>query len=156
MTEESVPEILCACAAVRRAARVLTQLYADEFDGVIEVTQYSILAIVNRMPGISQAQLANHLALDETTLSRNLGLIKRQGWISALAGRDRRKRGLTITPEGLLLLNAARPAWKRSQARLKKALGRDDWNHLLTAVDNVTRVAKSMKENKPMATGARK
>ena len=155
MSTEHLPELACACATVRRAARVLTQLYAEEFDGQLEGTQFTLLALVKRAPGISQAALASMLALDKTTLSHNLNLIKRRRWVTAVAGKDRRERGLRITADGLWLLEAARPAWQRAQDRLKKALGGAGWEQMFEVVDNVTRVAAQAQQTLPGAKGNR-
>ena len=141
MPLQPMAELPCACATVRRAARVLTQLYAEEFDGVLEGTQFSVLAIINRSPGITQATLGSMLALDKTTLSRNLNLMKRRRWLTAIPGKDRRERGLRITAEGLRLVEAARPGWQRAQDRLKKALGVAGWRRMFEVADHVTTVA---------------
>ena len=155
MSLEQIPELACACATVRRAARVLTQLYAEEFDGQMEGTQFSLLALVNRKPGISQTAVASMLALDKTTLSRNLNLMKRRRWVTAIAGKDRRERGLQITAEGLRLLEATRPSWQRAQDRLKKALGGAEWKRMFEVADHVTRVAWQAQQPPAQAKGNR-
>ena len=153
MSTGPIPELPCACATVRRAARVLTQLYAQEFEGLLEGTQYSLLAAVNCSPGINQATLAGILALGKTTLSRNLGLMKRRRWVTSVAGKDRREQGLRITAEGLRLLESARPAWRRAQDRLKNALGGAAWKHMFAVVDNIARAAGQAQQT---SSGARR
>ena len=123
MSQTSIPALLCASATMRRSARAVSQLYAAEFNGLLEGPQFSLLMLLHKNPGTSQASLVEQLALDKTTLSRNLNLMNRKQWIEPVAGSDRRQRGYQLTGEGKKLLDQARPAWQRAQTRLRTALG---------------------------------
>jgi DNA-binding MarR family transcriptional regulator len=137
-TIEPVPDLACACATLRRAARAVTHLYADELQGLLEGTQYALLAVLNSWPGQNQATLGRILVLDKTTLSRNLALMKRRGWIEPAATGDRRERGFHLTSAGARLLKSARPAWERAQRRLLMALGETGWRALFSVANSVT------------------
>jgi DNA-binding MarR family transcriptional regulator len=130
MKTEILPDIDCACATVRRAARLVTQLYDDEFREHLEAAQFALLSAIERQPTCNQSMLANALGLDKTTLSRNLSVLARRGWIERQAGTDQRERGFRLTPAGSGVLKAARPAWKRAQARLRSAMTGEQWNQM--------------------------
>jgi DNA-binding MarR family transcriptional regulator len=130
MNAEILPDIDCACATVRRAARLVTQLYDDEFREHLEAAQFALLSAIERQPTCNQSMLANALGLDKTTLSRNLSVLARRGWIERQAGTDQRERGFRLTPAGRGVLKAARPAWKRAQARLRSAMTGEQWNQM--------------------------
>jgi DNA-binding MarR family transcriptional regulator len=130
MKTEILPDIDCACATVRRAARLVTQLYDDEFREHLEAAQFALLSAIERQPTCNQSMLANALGLDKTTLSRNLSVLARRGWIERQAGTDQRERGIRLTPAGRGVLKAARPAWKRAQARLRSAMTGEQWNQM--------------------------
>lgn len=149
---EYLPDLPCACATLRRAARVVSQLYAEEFEGLLEGPQFSLLAILNRRPGVNQAALGQILVLDKTTLSRNLGLLKRKGWIAPAITGDKRERGFVLTRSGLLLLKRARPAWERAQQRLRDGLGEAEWKRLFGVVNTVTKTASQMQNEAAVLT----
>ena len=44
-----------------------------------------------------QAQLAEYLHIEKSTLSRNLSLMKKRGWVRVLAGEDERSHTVAIT-----------------------------------------------------------
>ncbi len=138
-TEEVIPDLACACATLRRAARAVSHFYAEEFHGLLEGPQFSVLAVLNRRPGISQITLAGILVLDKTTLSRNLSLMKRKGWIQLAVTDDKRERGFELTPSGHKLLNVAHPRWQRAQDRLRAALGDAEWARMFGVANSVTR-----------------
>jgi len=72
MARESLPRLACACASLRRTARVVTQLYETELQGTgLRVTQFTLLQALEQMGGAAtQGALGRLLALDATTLSR--------------------------------------------------------------------------------------
>jgi DNA-binding MarR family transcriptional regulator len=119
--------IQCACVAIRRTARLITQLYEEELPEHLAMPQFGLLSVIENRPGCNQATLARELDFDKTTLSRNLKLMESNGWIAHVASNDRRERGYHVTAGGLKLLKAARPGWKHAQDRLRAALTNDQW-----------------------------
>src|SRR2546430_1296990 len=95
MARESLPLLACACASLRRTARVVTQLYETELQGTgLRATQFTLLQALEQLGAASQGALGRLLALDATTLSRTLPPLERAGWIRAAAGRDRKSTRL--------------------------------------------------------------
>jgi DNA-binding MarR family transcriptional regulator len=137
MNTEILPDIECACATVRRAARLVTQLYDEEFRGHLEASQFALLSAIERQSGCNQSMLAKALGLDKT-LSRNLSVLARRGWVERQAVTDQRERGFRLTPAGLGLLKTARPAWKRAQARLRSAMTGEQWDQMRQAFRALT------------------
>lgn len=125
-TESSTraPLLPCDCANLRRAARAVSRLYSQELrpDG-IEITQFTLLMALNLAGEIPQGKLGDILALDSTSLTRMLGLLKKYGWVKAKEGDDRRLRIFSLTPAGKAKFQQALPHWKRAQKRLETALG---------------------------------
>src|SRR5215470_18702715 len=78
----SEPEV-CNCLAVRSAARHVTQLY-DQFLAPIglRITQFSILAKLKRRGPLTINALADVMAMDRTTLGRNIQPLERDGLIA--------------------------------------------------------------------------
>jgi DNA-binding MarR family transcriptional regulator len=86
-----LPDLGCACANLRRAARLVTQFYSHEIGPDVEPAQFSLLSVLHRNHRASQAPLGRALGLDKTTMSRNLGLMGTNGWIGLDSTEDRRE-----------------------------------------------------------------
>jgi DNA-binding MarR family transcriptional regulator len=115
----------CVCANLRRAARAVTRLYNHELRSEgIEITQFTLLMALDQAGEISQGTLGRLLALDSTTLTRMLALLKKRGWIQENEGKDRRFRMIRLTAAGRAKFRQALPPWKRAQDRLQTVLGK--------------------------------
>ncbi|MGD0475158.1 MAG: MarR family transcriptional regulator [Candidatus Velthaea sp.] len=112
----------CACAIVRRAAREVTHLYDAALAPTgLRITQYSLLANLDRHGAIAMSDLADVLGMDRTTLTRNLAPLERDGLLSLRpAGRGRTKL-VNLTDRGRRDLRAAFPYWEQAQQQLDAA-----------------------------------
>jgi len=71
----------------------------------------------------SQGKLGKLMALDSTTLTRMLELMKKRGWVQEKEGDDRRFRIIRLTTAGRAKLQQSLPHWNRAQDRVQRALG---------------------------------
>ena len=116
----------CACARVRRAARSLTDLYDEALRPVdLKITQFSVLRTIDRMGMVNISSLAAEMALDRSTLGRNLAVLERQGLVGLSDGEDQRERTVALTGRARRLLDRAVPLWEEAQERIDKLLGRE-------------------------------
>ena len=130
------PEGHCTCAVLRRTARRVTQAYDRALRPAgIKLTQYSVLANVLRDGGLSITELAERLAMDRTTLTRNLRPLERAGWVEVGPGPDRRRRAVRITASGRRLFEAAFPLWQAAERGFRRGLGRDTAAELRRLLD---------------------
>jgi DNA-binding MarR family transcriptional regulator len=143
----ALPDLQCACANLRRAARLVTQLYSREMGREIEPAQFSLLSVLSHRPGASQAPLGRALGLDKTTMSRNLRLMQRNGWIEPALTDDQRERGFRLTPGGAKILSATRPGWLRAQAKLRTALKPGEWETMLKVFGRVAEAALAARQD---------
>jgi DNA-binding MarR family transcriptional regulator len=115
----------CACTRVRRAARALTDAYDDALKPLgLKVTQFSLLRTVARMETPSLTMLAEEMALDRSTLGRNVGVLQRQGLVRLSEGNDLRERTVSLTPRARRLVERAAPLWDQAQERVERSLGK--------------------------------
>lgn len=142
----SLPPLECACATVRRASRLVTQLYSGEMRDKVEPAQFALLSALEYRPGASQAPLGRALGLDKTTMSRNLRVLERNRWIEPTRAADARERGFRLTPSGRKILSAARPGWSRAQARLRAALQPGEWETVLRLFSKVAEAAAAARQ----------
>jgi DNA-binding MarR family transcriptional regulator len=144
---EPPPELSCACAAVRHAARLVTQLYGEELDGPLEPPQFALLSVLDKRAGCNQAVLARALDFDKTTLSRNLKLMQKNGWIERVASDDQRERGYHLTSAGRKLLNEERPKWKRAQNRFQSGMSAEQWTAMWDVFRDITTAARKARKD---------
>lgn len=117
----------CACARARRATRVLTAMYDEALRPVrLKITQFSELRNVQRLQPVSISALAKEMALDRSTLGRNLLVLKRRSLVELSGAEDLRERSVQLTPKGAALLRKAIPYWQAAQRKLEARLGADD------------------------------
>ena len=79
--------------------------------------------------------------MDSTTLTRTLRLMRKQGWLRARCGKDRRERLFSLTRAGRAQLAAAQPFWAAAQHRLRQELGHAGWTNMKQAVSQMTEAA---------------
>lgn len=115
----------CACNNVRRAAREITQRYERALaPSGVKATQFPILVALGEGEPIPIVPLAEGLALDRTTLTRNLRILEGRGLVTvAAAEHDARVRLASITGEGLRVLAHALELWRAEQHDVVEAFG---------------------------------
>src|SRR5262249_39515805 len=89
----------------------------------LRVGQFGLLTAVSGNWATRPAELCRRLHIDKSTLSRDLDLMRRNGWLEILPGPDARSQELRVTPEGADLLRRATPAWEEAQTKASELLG---------------------------------
>jgi DNA-binding MarR family transcriptional regulator len=102
----------------------------------IRPAQYSVLIVVGANPGLSQAELADKLAIERARLVHMLDHLQKRGLIERLPSPvDRRTHALQLTREGQKLLKRAKALAAKHEARLAERLGADAHRELLRMLD---------------------
>ena len=109
-------------------SRAVTQLYDEVLrPSGLRVTQFSILAVMARMREANLRQLEDALAIDQTTLTRSLSLLERDGVIERVPHPDGRIKAMRLTARGRRALDVARPLWAQAQNKVLRELGTKAW-----------------------------
>jgi DNA-binding MarR family transcriptional regulator len=122
----------CLCLHAQRAARALARRF-DEALQPIGLTngQFSLMMSLNRPDPPSMGAVATFLAMDRTTLTAALKPLERRGLVRQTADPDdRRRRLVTLTPEGRSVLARAVPVWKQAHAEIDGTLADHDADRL--------------------------
>lgn len=147
MSQSVLSQLPCLCAGLRRSARALTQLYEEALRPLgLRATQFTILQVLATTGELSQSRLAGMLALDVTTLTRTLEIMRRHGWIAGRPGEDRRWHFWRLAKPGESLLARALPVWEKQQSRLRRRLGSRRWQNLLDLATQVTTIVQHQGE----------
>jgi DNA-binding MarR family transcriptional regulator len=119
-------EFDCYCATLRQAARAISQRYDAALRGTgLTITQFTLLMMLEGMHRPRVNDLADALAMDQTSLSRTLRIMERDGLIATVAGEDKRESRWVLAARGQLRLKRAMPAWRAAQKGVEKLLGGD-------------------------------
>src|SRR5215471_14907 len=140
---KEVVSLPCACASLRRAARIVSQRYDRRMRATgLKGTQFTLLQALMITEDISQGELGDILGLDSTTLTRTLALLRKKRWIQVKRGEDRRQVRLTLTAEGKSKYRRALPHWQSAQRELRRELGEAGWQQLMDFTVRTVAVAQ--------------
>src|SRR6266481_3975227 len=132
-------DLPCACQDLRRVTRVVTRIYDQELRKAgLEITQFGLLTALAATEEANQKRLSAGFAMDSTTLTRTLGLLRRQGWVRVRRGKDRRERLFRLTQAGKRQMAEAEPYWGRAEQRLRRELGDTGWKSMKQMVSRIT------------------
>jgi DNA-binding MarR family transcriptional regulator len=126
-------------------SRVLSRLYDEMLRKTgLRMSQLAVLVAVAKFgeSGAKIGALADVLALERTTLTRNIAPLERGGMVRvARDPRDARVRVVLLTRAGERAIEAAFPLWEAAQRRVRDAVGgrqlevvHDQLTDLLSAV----------------------
>jgi DNA-binding MarR family transcriptional regulator len=93
----------------------------------VNASQLAILAAIDVDKAASIAALSKRLAMDRTTLSRNLKPLERVGLIRLSAEGWKRSKSVQLTNEGRQRLARAALLWEKVQSRFFKRFGKGEW-----------------------------
>lgn len=114
----------CIAGRVRLINRVITNIYDDALRPFgLKISQANILIMTGKLGVASPSQVCDYLQLDISTLSRNVELMRKKGWLEVVPGEDARSHPFRLTGEGKRLIEKATPAWEQAQASAQELLG---------------------------------
>ena len=138
----------CTCGELRKAARAITLLYDNAFksSGLLS-TQLGVLDAICKADSIKISDLAEKQGMDRTTLTRNLSVLEREGYIRISTGNDHRTRIVVITNKGRNAVARAIPLWNDVQRTVKQQMGENSWRELMQNLSHFVRVADQLNDN---------
>lgn len=141
LTFTHVAQVPASCMGlhIRRASRIVTHLYDEALrpTGLV-INQFTILVALYLARSMAVTHLAQELAADQTTLTRNLKLLEKRGLVKMEPGSDRRVRLASLTDKGHEALAQAMPLWEQVQTELQQAFGQQQWQPLLALLSALT------------------
>jgi len=108
----------------RLAARLITQFVDRELEKTgLSIAQVGLMAEIAVMSDDTLGALAQRTGLEQSTLSRNLRSLERDGLVEiATVAGNLRRRMVWLTETGARRLEAAIPVWRKAQAKLAERL----------------------------------
>ena len=113
----------CLCASMRQSSRNISQIYNKHLKASgekINANQVSILVTISQVDDGSINKISNLLKMERTTLSRNLNVLKKAGWVKSNTGSDGRFTYIDLTAKGNKVLSNVFPHWQQSSRSSEK------------------------------------
>jgi DNA-binding MarR family transcriptional regulator len=117
--------MFCYCAASRRLARTLAARYDAALSPAgLTATQFETISVLAALGSSSGRTLGQRLAVDKTTLSRNLKPLIAARLIRGVQDEaDARSVLYSVTPTGTRKLARAQPLWQQAHENTLALLG---------------------------------
>ena len=131
----------CLVLNTRMAARAVTRRYDKALRPFgITAAQFSILTSMVARPERSVTDMARSIAIDRTTLSRNLDLLVRKGLVSGHEADKGNGRLVALTNEGNDLVQKLLPQWRKAQAEMRELLVAPDLKAVVASLQKLSQV----------------
>jgi len=118
----------CLCASMRQSSRNISQIYNKYLKASgekINANQVSILVTISQVDDGSIKKISNLLKMDRTTLTRNISVLKKAGWVHSGNGPDERFTYINLTKKGHTVLGKIFPFWQQAQKKVLNLLGNE-------------------------------
>tara|TARA_E500000318_G_scaffold102933_1_gene107583 strand:- start:586 stop:1044 length:459 start_codon:yes stop_codon:yes gene_type:complete len=128
----------CLCGRTRLLNRAITGLFDEALrDAGITAAQLTTLSFIHKSGPIAPGEIAKQLVLEKSTLSRNLGRMERNGWVSISPGEAGHTQVIRITRRGTAVIAKALPMWRAAQAEASDRLGSGGAEAIIQAFDTL-------------------
>jgi len=115
----------CLTGNLRRLTRALSKVSDEALrPSGLRGTQFNLMTAIILMGPVSISELAQVLAMDRTTLTRNLGPLQKDDLVDISRGDDQRVRMVAVTEAGNRMYQQAFPLWSSVQGDIENKLGK--------------------------------
>ena len=132
----------CINFNLRKAMRAVSQHYDKILAPTnLRGTQFTILTMLSRLGALSITELAEHLVMDRTTLTRNLKPLEKDGHLTILPDiADKRSRRIVLTNTGKVAQEMAMPYWQQAQSEMVDFMGEEDTKLLIRFLQRLSTI----------------
>lgn len=136
----------CLSANLRKTERLITRHYDSYLESAgVTAVQLPMLAMIRTAPEPTFRLLTEQLELDRSTLSRNLGLLQRLGYIEIGPSSGPKPGPIKLTAKGRKVLHAAHEQWQRAHRELMKLIDGEELTEGLTFLKHLRGTARTAK-----------
>jgi DNA-binding MarR family transcriptional regulator len=116
----------CLGVRIGRLHRVVARRFDQALRPLgLSLPQLEVLGVLMVRGPLKPTAVAEALAVERSTISRNLSLMERKGWVARESSPSGRANSVAITEQGISVLASAREAWADAQAYVVELLGSD-------------------------------
>ncbi|OOM76060.1 organic hydroperoxide resistance transcriptional regulator [Clostridium puniceum] len=129
----------CVCRNLRMTTRITTQHFDQIFQTVgLTTPQFSLLSDITAHENIAISEVAEILLMDQTTLTRNIEILRKKGYVNVRTdGNDSRRKCISLSNVGEEILNEAIPVWNNVQSLIFKEIGAEKFTGFLETLTQI-------------------
>lgn len=114
----------CYCTGLRITTRKVAALYDAALESTgINIAQFALLRNIERRQPVSLTELGRALALDRSTMGRNIRVVEKLGLVTTERGEDQRESMVRLSEHGTTVLHEAEPFWQDCQSEIAERIG---------------------------------
>ena len=130
--EEFLPYRLSVLS--NRISSEIAELYQSRFE--ISVTEWRVMAVLGRYPGVSAMEVAERTAMDKVAVSRAVNAMSERGLLEReVHSEDRRRSVLSLSSAGFALYDQIVPLVLDYERKLLSSLSRSEVKRLDLLLD---------------------
>jgi DNA-binding MarR family transcriptional regulator len=127
----------CICFNLRWVTRVVTQFFDAELRRhAIRTTQTPVLGVLSASGAMGMSELSDWLAMERTTLVRNLRPLQRDGLVRVTGNGRGSRAEVAITERGRKMVATMLPAWRAPQDQAIRTLGKERWSAIINDLES--------------------
>jgi DNA-binding MarR family transcriptional regulator len=113
----------CLILNTIQTARAVTRRYDNRLKSFgVTVIQFSVMSLIRKHENMTINALAERIAMDRSTLTRNLDVLVRKGLVVKTRAEKGNAKVCKLTQEGDRLLDQLIPIWLQSREELQAIL----------------------------------
>jgi DNA-binding MarR family transcriptional regulator len=114
----------CLGVRLRMIHRAVNGIYDDALrPHGLRMGQMTLLVAVAYTGPVKPRRLCRVLRIEKSTLSRDVEVLQRKGWLEVQPDTEGRGHTLRLSSAGAALLEACFPAWEEAQQQVARLLG---------------------------------
>jgi DNA-binding MarR family transcriptional regulator len=146
----------CVSFNIRRTARSVSNVFDAALRPVgLRSTTFTILVAVAKAEPVAIGVLSKTLAIDPTTMTRNLRLMQKRAFLAVSARSRNRQRFVTLLPMGRTALIRSIPVWQHTQMQFLNRIGQDFWKDFQAELERLSSIAAEMENSGAFDSQAR-
>lgn len=119
-----------------RISHAISSIYSERFG--LSVTEWRVMAVLGRFPGLSANEVAERTAMDKVAVSRAVARLIAAGRLDrAIHGGDRRRSILTLSRDGYRIYDAVAPTALAFESHLLSGFDEADLALLYRLLDRL-------------------
>ena len=123
----------CYVIRLRVLNRLISRVYNEALSArALTVSQFNILTVIVRREPVAPHQISAVLQIEKSTLSRNIDLMRRKGWI--ITKSTGRRSLISVTEKGRNVYKNALPSWKDAQQKALTLAGKEIFQQITATV----------------------
>lgn len=141
--------IECICNEMKKTARTITNAYEKVMaPSGLTTSQFALLLCVDHFRAIAVGDLAQQLDLDQTSTTRSVALLEKDGLLIRATHHDPRVKLVKLTDAGKRRMKQASGLWQTAHSHMRKFVSDEDWQQLTRILHQIETGAQSMGPNK--------